>query len=185
LDKADINQVHSLANLVHNSPLRTDTIEIITRHTTQASTRQKIVGKKPKDVNIATSEKMRALSSWANTLEEEPDETVFRGTTAEGLYKREREKDAFVKVDSNLFKTKTASSPIGQQSKYDYTNVAVRNMRNERDHEIVKNALEESSSKFNFSSTIPNSWSRSGLYVRNSEGLSKPLMGLNLADSRQ
>ena len=128
---------------------------------------------------------MRALSSWTSTLEDEPDETVFRGTTAEGLYKRERAKDAFVKVEQNLFETKNVSSPIGQQSKYDYTNVAVRNMRNERDHDIVKNALEESSSKFNFSSTIPNSWSRSGLYLRNEKGLSKPLVGMTVTDNRQ
>lgn len=128
---------------------------------------------------------MRALSSWTSTLEDEPDETVFRGTTAEGLYKRERAKDAFVKVEPNLFETKNVSSPIGQQSKYDYTNVAVRNMRNERDHDIVKNALEESSSKFNFSSTIPNSWSRSGLYLKNEKGLSKPLVGMTVTDNRQ
>ena len=120
-----------------------------------------------------------------STLEDEPDEKVFGGTTAEGLYKRERAKDGFVKVEQNLFETKNVSSPIGQQSKYDYTNVAVRSMRNERDHDIVKNALEESSSKFNFSSTIPNSWSRSGLYLRNEKGLSKPLVGMTASDNRQ
>ena len=43
-----MNQVQSYANMVHESPLRTD-IHEIARLAIQPSSRQKIVGKRPKD----------------------------------------------------------------------------------------------------------------------------------------